>query len=110
MSLPSFLANNPNFESNLNTPLNLSYVVRDGILNAGTNSLPFPRTRMSSAPDADGEMKKREGERVSFDSTGGRASGVGSLLTIWSVGQALCSSQEEAIPYRPVLLFVHHQH
>ncbi|KIJ92684.1 hypothetical protein K443DRAFT_13420 [Laccaria amethystina LaAM-08-1] len=40
----SFSENNPNFDSNLNTPLNLNYVVRDEGLNAGTNS----------ASDADG--------------------------------------------------------
>jgi hypothetical protein len=54
--------------------------VRDGVLNAGTNSLPFPGAMMSSAPDADGGTKRREGEVVSFDSTGGPASAVGYCL------------------------------
>ena len=43
------------------------------------------RTRMSNVSDADGggtrTPKKREGERVSFDSTGGS----GSLPPMWSV-------------------------
>ena len=67
--LPLFSENNLNFESNM--PQNLDHVKWDGGLNAGTNSLPFPRTRVGSACDADGAetrtSKKRE--RVSFGST-----------------------------------------
>lgn len=48
----------------MNTPPNLNHAVRDGGLGAGTNSLPFPRTRMSDADEGGTRMpKKREGER-----------------------------------------------
>ena len=59
-------------ESNLNTPLNLNHAVRAGGLNAGTNCLPRTRLNNTSDPDGGGTRtpKKREGERVSFDSIG----------------------------------------
>jgi hypothetical protein len=89
-SLPPFLENNLNFESTI--PLNLNHAVWGGGLDAGTNSLPFPRTRMSSAPDADGggtrTPKKRETEKISFDGT----SGTGSLPVMRSVGQGKSSN------------------
>lgn len=63
----------PNLESNLNTLLDLNHAVRDEGLNTGMSN--FPRMRMSNASDADGGgtrmPKKREGERLSFDSTSG---------------------------------------
>ncbi|KIJ91361.1 hypothetical protein K443DRAFT_686120 [Laccaria amethystina LaAM-08-1] len=69
----SFSANNPNFESNLNTP---NYVVRDGGLNVGTNS----------ASDADGGRSPSGGmpeQKVSFDGD------PGSLYTMGTVDQAV---------------------
>ena len=72
----SLSANIPNFESNLNTPVNhLNYGVRDEGLNAGKNSMP----------DADGGMPE---QRVSFDNTGGS----GSLTTTRSVSQGMSSN------------------
>ena len=71
-----------NLEANLNTPLDLNHAVRDEGLNAGTST--FPRTRISNASDADGGTwtpKKKERERLSFDST----SGSGSLPTMRNV-------------------------
>jgi hypothetical protein len=100
-----------NFESNLNTPLNLlNHAVREGGLNAGTNT--------TSGADV-GTPK----QRVSFDNTGGS----GPFTTTRSVGQGMFShfspevlifetvlpqrslgfKQEEATPYYRVLLFVH---
>ena len=67
----SFLANNPNLESNLDTPLNLHHAVRDGSLKAGTNI--FPRTKMSNASDADRGgtwTPKRRGFHLNTSSSG----------------------------------------
>ena len=82
-SFPSLSANNLNLESNI--PLNLNHAVWDGGLTAGMNGLSFPRTRVGSAPDADGggTQTPKKKERVSFDST----SDSGSLPTMRSVGQ-----------------------
>jgi hypothetical protein len=100
-----------NFESNLNTPLNLlNHAVRDGGLNAGTNT----------TSDAHGGTPKQQ---VSFDNAGGS----GSFATTRSVDQGMFShlspkvlifetvlpqrslgfKQEGATPYHPVPLFVH---
>lgn len=87
ISLPLFSANNLNFESN--TPLNLNHAMWDGGLSVGMNSLPFLRVRVSSASDADGRgtwmPKKREREKILFDST----SGSGSLPSMWSISQSM---------------------
>ena len=72
----SLSANNPHFESDLNTSLNiLNYAVRGGGLNAGENSMS----------DADGGMPK---QRVSIDNTGGSES----LTTTRSVSQSMSSN------------------
>jgi hypothetical protein len=68
----SFSENNPNFESNLNTP---NYVVGDGGLNAGTNS----------ASDTDGGSSPSGGtmeQRVLFDSDRGSLHSVNQGMSI----------------------------
>ncbi|KIJ92689.1 hypothetical protein K443DRAFT_423044 [Laccaria amethystina LaAM-08-1] len=79
-----------NFESNLNTPLNLlNHAVRDGGLNAGTNT----------TSDAHGGTPKQQ---ISFDNAGGS----GSFATTRSVDQAFSRLQargSDPIPSSPAL-------
>ena len=79
--------NNPNFESDLNTPLNRpNYAVRGGGPNAGKNSMC----------DADGGMPK---QRISFDNTGDSES----LATTRSVSQGTSPASPQGPVFETVL-------
>ena len=91
VSSPSFSANNPNLESNLNAPLNLNHAVGDGGLKAGTNSLPRPR--MSNAPDAEEGGTRTPKKRESF------VLGVRSIVLV-AVGRCLlCGASGKVCPH-----------